>query len=284
MVEKKKSGYWLTHLGLILGVLFIFFPVWLTFVASTVTQDAIIQPPLPIIPGGEFFENYANALFRGAPEGYGARVPVMQMMINSAIMAIGITVGKIVISLLSAFAFVYFRFPFRNLCFWLIFITLMLPVEVRIVPTYEVVANLNLLNSYTGLIFPLIASATATFLFRQFFMTIPDEMVEAARMDGCSPMRFFIDILIPISKTNIAALFVILFIFGWNQYLWPLLMTTDPDMRTIVMAIDSMIPTGDDYAHWPTVMATAMLAMVPPIIVVISMQKFFVKGLLESDK
>jgi sn-glycerol 3-phosphate transport system permease protein len=203
---------------------------------------------------------------------------------NSAIMAIGITVGKIIISLLSAFAFVYFRFPFRNLCFWLIFITLMLPVEVRIVPTYEVVANLNLLNSYTGLIFPLIASATATFLFRQFFMTIPDEMVEAARMDGCSPMRFFIDILIPISKTNIAALFVILFIFGWNQYLWPLLMTTDPDMRTIVMAIDSMIPTGDDYAHWPTVMATAMLAMVPPVIVVISMQKFFVKGLLESDK
>jgi sn-glycerol 3-phosphate transport system permease protein len=237
-----------------------------------------------MLPGTEFFENYANALFRGSPEGYGAKVPVIKMMMNSAIMAIGITVGKIIISLLSAFAFVYFRFPFRNLCFWLIFITLMLPVEVRIVPTYEVVANLNLLNSYTGLIFPLIASATATFLFRQFFMTIPDEMVEAARMDGCSPMRFFFDILIPISKTNIAALFVILFIFGWNQYLWPLLMTTDPDMRTIVMAIDSMIPTGDDYAHWPTVMATAMLAMVPPIIVVISMQKFFVKGLLESDK
>ena len=160
----------------------------------------------------------------------------------------------------------------------------MLPVEVRIVPTYEVVANLNLLNSYTGLIFPLIASATATFLFRQFFMTIPDEMVEAARMDGCSPMRFFFDILVPISKTNIAALFVILFIFGWNQYLWPLLMTTDPDMQTIVMAIDSMIPTGDDFAHWPTIMATAMLAMVPPVIIVVSMQKFFVKGLLESDK
>ena len=284
MVEKKKTGYWLTHAGLIIGVLFIFFPVWLTFVASTVTQEAIIQPPLPLLPGGEFFENYSNALFKGGKEGYGSNEPVMNMMINSAIMALGITFGKLAISLLSAFAIVYFRFPFRKTCFWLIFITLMLPVEVRIVPTYEVVANLNLLNSYSGLIFPLIASATSTFLFRQFFMTIPDEMVEAARMDGCSPMRFFFDILVPISKTNIAALFVILFIFGWNQYLWPLLMTTDPDMQTIVMAIDSMIPTGDDFAHWPTIMATAMLAMIPPVIIVISMQKFFVKGLLESDK
>ena len=284
MVEKKKTGYWLTHAGLIIGVMFIFFPVWLTFVASTVTQEAIIQPPLPLLPGGEFFENYSNALFQGGKEGYGSNEPVINMLINSAIMALGITFGKLTISILSAFAIVYFRFPFRKTCFWLIFITLMLPVEVRIVPTYEVVANLNLLNSYTGLIFPLIASATATFLFRQFFMTIPDEMVEAARMDGCKPMRFFIDILVPISKTNIAALFVILFIFGWNQYLWPLLMTTDPDMKTIVMAIDAMIPTGDDFAHWPTIMATAMLAMVPPIVVVISMQKFFVKGLLESDK
>ena len=284
MVEKKKSGYWLTHAGLIIGVLFIFFPVWLTFVASTVNQEEIINPPLPLWPGTEIFENYYHALFKGGREGYGSNEPVINMLINSSIMALGITIGKIAISLLSAFAIVYFRFPFRKTCFWLIFMTLMLPVEVRIVPTYEVVANLNLLNSYTGLIFPLIASATATFLFRQFFMTIPDEMVEAARIDGCSPMRFFFDILVPISKTNIAALFVILFIFGWNQYLWPLLMTTDPDMQTIVMAIDAMIPAGDDFAHWPTIMATAMLAMIPPVIVVISMQKFFVKGLLESDK
>ena len=284
MVEKKKSGYWLTHAGLIIGVLFIFFPVWLTFVASTVNQEEIINPPLPLWPGTEIFENYYHALFKGGREGYGSNEPVINMLINSSIMALGITIGKIAISLLSAFAIVYFRFPFRKTCFWLIFMTLMLPVEVRIVPTYEVVANLNLLNSYTGLIFPLIASATATFLFRQFFMTIPDEMVEAARMDGWSPMRFFKDILIPISKTNIAALFVILFIYGWNQYLWPLLMTTDPDMKTIVIALDAMIPAGDDFAHWPTVMATAMLAMLPPIAVVIGMQKFFVKGLLESDK
>ena len=202
MVEKKKTGYWLTHLGLIIGVIFIFFPVWLTFVASTVTQEAIIQPPLPLLPGGEFFENYSNALFQGGKEGYGSNEPVINMLINSAIMALGITFGKLTISILSAFAIVYFRFPFRKTCFWLIFITLMLPVEVRIVPTYEVVANLNLLNSYSGLIFPLIASATATFLFRQFFMTIPNEMVEAARMDGCSPMRFFKDIL-PVSYTHL---------------------------------------------------------------------------------
>ena len=284
MIERNKKGYFMSHLGLIIGIAFIFFPVWLTFVASTVTQQDIIQPPLPLLPGSHFIENYTYALTEKSAEGYEKNIPVLRMLFNSAVMALGITIGKITISLLSAFAIVYFRFPGRKFFFWLIFLTLMLPVEVRIVPTYEIAAKLNLLNSYAGLIFPLIASATATFLFRQFFMTIPDEMVEAARMDGCSPMRFFFDILVPISKTNIAALFVILFIFGWNQYLWPLLMTTDPDMRTIVMAIDSMIPTGDDYAHWPTVMATAMLAMVPPVIVVISMQKFFVKGLLESDK
>ena len=285
MIEKKKSGYWLSHLGLCLGVLFIFFPVWLAFVGSTVTQDDILQPPYPVLPGPYFFENYSNALFHGGPDGYDAgQISVLKMLINSTIMALGITIGKIIISLLSAFAFVYFRFPGRKTFFWIIFLTLMLPIEVRIVPTYQVVANLGLLNSYTGLIFPLIASATATFLFRQFFLTIPSEMVEAARIDGATPMQFFKDILIPISKTNIAALFVILFVYGFNQYLWPLLITTTPDMQTIVMGIKFMIPTGDDYGHWPTIFSTAMLAMLPPVIIVISMQKFFVKGLLESDK
>ena len=285
MIEKKKSGYWLSHVGLCLGVLFIFFPVWLAFVGSTVTQDDILQPPYPVLPGPHFFENYSNALFHGGPDGYDAgQISVLKMLINSTIMALGITIGKIIISLLSAFAFVYFRFPGRKTFFWIIFLTLMLPIEVRIVPTYQVAANLGLLNSYTGLIFPLIASATATFLFRQFFLTIPSEMVEAARIDGATPMQFFKDILIPISKTNIAALFVILFVYGFNQYLWPLLITTTPDMQTIVMGIKFMIPTGDDYGHWPTIFSTAMLAMLPPVIIVISMQKFFVKGLLESDK
>ena len=284
MIERNKKGYLMSHLGLIIGIVFIFFPVWLTFVASTVTQEDIIQPPFPLLPGPHFFENYSYALFEGTPEGYGKNIPVIKLLINSAIMALGITIGKIIISLLSAFAIVYFRFPGRKFFFWLIFITLMLPVEVRIVPTYEIAAKLNLLNSYAGLIFPLIASATATFLFRQFFMTIPNEMVEAARMDGAKPMKFFIDILIPISRTNIAALFVILFIYGWNQYLWPLLMTTDPNMNTIVMGINQMIPGGDDFGHWPTIMGTSILAMLPPVLIIITMQRFFVKGLLESEK
>ena len=285
MIEKKQSGYWLSHVGLCLGVIFIFFPVWLAFVGSTVTQEDIMQPPFPVLPGSHLIENYKYALFNISPDGYySLPVPVLKMLFNSLIMALGITIGKLIISLLSAFAFVYFKFPLRKTFFWLIFLTLMLPVEVRIVPTYEVVANLGLLNSYAGLIFPLIASATATFLFRQFFLTVPNEMVEAARMDGATPMQFFRDILIPISKTNIAALFVILFVYGFNQYLWPLLITTSSDMQTIVMGLKFMIPTGDDYGHWPTIFSTAMLAMLPPVIIVVAMQKFFVKGLLESDK
>ena len=278
MVEHRGAGYWLTHAGLIVGVLFIFFPIWLAFVASTVTQPEIVHPPMPLWPGDQFFENYSKALVSGI------NAPVAKMLLNSAVMAVGIAVGKIVISLLSAFAIVYFRFPFRKVFFWLIFVTLMLPVEVRIVPTYEVAAGFGMLNSYSGLIFPLIASATATFLFRQFFMTIPDELAEAARVDGARPMRFFVDIIIPMSRTNIAALFVILFIYGWNQYLWPLLITTDPSMNTIVMGIKQMFPSGDDIADWPVIMATSILAMIPPVIVVVGMQRLFMRGLVDSEK
>jgi sn-glycerol 3-phosphate transport system permease protein len=278
MVEKRGVGLWLTHLGLIIGVAFIFFPIWLAFVASTVDQQAIVRPPMPLLPGDQFFENYAKALTAGV------NAPVALMLGNSLLMALGIAIGKIAISLLSAFAIVYFKFPGRKLFFWLIFLTLMLPVEVRIVPTYEVIANFGMLNSYQGLILPLVASATATFLFRQFFMTVPDELAEAARVDGAGPMRFFFDILLPMSRTNIAALFVILFIYGWNQYLWPLLITTDPDMNTIVMGIKQMFPSGDDIADWPVIMATSILAMVPPVIVVVGMQKLFIRGLVESEK
>jgi sn-glycerol 3-phosphate transport system permease protein len=278
MVEKRGFGLWLTHLVMIAGVLVIFFPIWLAFVASTVSQPEIVQPPMPVWPGDRFIENYTAALVSGV------NVPVAVMLGNSLIMAVGIAVGKIIISLLSAFAIVYFRFPARNLFFWLIFLTLMLPVEVRIVPTYEVIAGFGMLNSYSGLIFPLIASATATFLFRQFFLTIPDELAEAARVDGARPMRFFWDILLPMSRTNIAALFVILFIYGWNQYLWPLLITTDPSMNTIVMGIKQMFPSGDDVADWPVIMATSILAMIPPVVVVISMQKLFIRGLVDSEK
>ncbi|MEP4199282.1 MAG: sn-glycerol-3-phosphate ABC transporter permease UgpE [Aliishimia sp.] len=278
MVEKRGSGYWMTHVGLIIGLLFIFFPIWLAFVASTVDQQDIVRPPMPLWPGDKLVENYTKAWTTGV------NIPVASMMFNSLMMAMGIAIGKIVISLLSAFAIVYFRFPGRKTFFWLIFLTLMLPVEVRIVPTFEVVAKFGMLNSYSGLIFPLIASATATFLFRQFFMTVPDELAEAARVDGASPMRFFWDILLPMSRTNVAALFVILFIYGWNQYLWPLLITTDPSMNTIVMGIKQMFPSGDDLADWPVIMATSILAMIPPVIVVISMQRLFIRGLVDSEK
>ncbi|MDP4066397.1 Lactose transport system permease protein LacG [Rhodobacteraceae bacterium IMCC1933] len=278
MVEKRGLGIWLSHAIMVLGVLIVFFPIWLAFVASTVTQPEIVSPPMPLLPGDQFFINYKKALLAGV------NVPVGTMLTNSLVMAIGIAVGKIIISLLSAFAIVYFRFPGKKIFFWLIFITLMLPVEVRIVPTYEIIAGFGMLNSYSGLIFPLIASATATFLFRQFFMTVPDELAEAARVDGAKPLRFFWDILIPMSRTNIAALFVILFIYGWNQYLWPLLITTDPEMNTIVMGIKQMFPSGDDVADWPVIMATSILAMIPPVIVVISMQKLFIRGLVDSEK
>ena len=278
MVEQRGLGIWLSHAIMVLGVLIVFFPIWLAFVASTVTQPEIVSPPMPLLPGDQFFINYKKALLAGV------NVPVGTMLTNSLIMAIGIAIGKIIISLLSAFAIVYFRFPGKKIFFWLIFITLMLPVEVRIVPTYEIIAGFGMLNSYGGLIFPLIASATATFLFRQFFMTVPDELAEAARVDGAKPLRFFWDILIPMSRTNIAALFVILFIYGWNQYLWPLLITTDPEMNTIVMGIKQMFPSGDDVADWPVIMATSILAMIPPVIVVISMQKLFIRGLVDSEK
>ena len=278
MVEKRGLGIWLSHAIMILGVLIVFFPIWLAFVASTVSQPEIVSPPMPLLPGDQFFINYKKALLAGI------NVPVGTMLTNSLIMAIGIAIGKIIISLLSAFAIVYFRFPGKKIFFWLIFITLMLPVEVRIVPTYEIIAGFGMLDSYGGLIFPLIASATATFLFRQFFMTVPDELAEAARVDGAKPLRFFWDILIPMSRTNIAALFVILFIYGWNQYLWPLLITTDPEMNTIVMGIKQMFPSGDDVADWPVIMATSILAMIPPVIVVISMQKLFIRGLVDSEK
>lgn len=243
----------------------------------------MLQSPMPMLPGPYLWDNLQKTLFGAGLSGT-ETAPVWRMLLNSLVMALGISLGKIAISLTSAYAIIYFKFPFRMGFFWLIFITLMLPVEVRILPTFEVIANLNLLNSYWGLTIPLIASATATFMFRQVFLTIPDEMLESARIDGAGPMRFFWDILLPLSRTNIAALFVILFIYGWNQYLWPLLITTDTDMTTIVMSIKQMLEAAEQSPQWNIIMMTAMLAMLPPIIVVITMQKLFVKGLTETDK
>jgi sn-glycerol 3-phosphate transport system permease protein len=285
MVENRPVATVLSHLVLVLGVIIVAFPVYITFMASTQTAEQIVQNvPMSLWPGDNFLNSYRFALFGGVTE-YGTRVPAAApMLMVSLVSALTIALGKIAISLLSAFAVVYFRFPGRSLVFWMIFITLMLPVEVRILPTYKVVSDLGLLNTYAGLTLPLIASATATFLFRQFFLTIPDELVEAARIDGAGPMKFFKDVLLPLSTTSIAALFVIQFIYGWNQYLWPLLMTTDENMYPVVMGIKRMISGGDAATEWNAVMATAMLAMIPPALVVLLMQRWFVKGLVDSEK
>jgi len=283
MVDRNLPLRVLGHLVMVLGLAIVAFPLYLAFVAASHTPEDIIAAPMPLLPGGHLVETFRSALF-GDTAGGGSTAPVARMMWVSLVTALVITFGKIAISLLSAFAIVYFRFPLRNFFFWAIFITLMLPVEVRIMPTYKVVADLGLLNSYAGLTIPLIASATATFLFRQFFLTVPDELVEAARIDGAGPLRFFKDILVPLSATSIAALFVIQFIYGWNQYLWPLLATTSEDMYPVVIGIKRMIAGGDAANQWNVVMATAILAMVPPALVVVLMQKWFVKGLVDTEK
>lgn len=280
MLNRGKWGQIASHSILLLGVLLVVFPLYITFIASTQPSADISQAPMSLMPGTEMWGNYRRALF----EADAGRATVSRMLWVSFVVAMGIAIGKIVLSLLAAFAVVFFRFPFRGLCFGLIFVTLMLPVEVRISPTFAVVAGLHLTNTYAGLILPLVASATATFLFRQFFMTIPDELVEAAMVDGAGPMRFFFDILLPLSKTSIAALFVIQFTYGWNQYLWPLVMKTTESMTTIVIGINAMIGADDGTADWGMVMATTILAMIPPCIVVIGMQKWFVKGLVDGDK
>ncbi|MDO8789904.1 MAG: sn-glycerol-3-phosphate ABC transporter permease UgpE [Sulfuritalea sp.] len=282
MIENRPWLTFIAHATLILGVVVVAFPLYVTFVASTLTLEEIIQVPMTLLPGSHMMENYSQVLTAGAASGAGA--PVGPMMLNSLIMAVVIAVGKISISIIASFAIVYFRFPLRNFCFWMIFVTLMLPVEVRIFPTYKVVSDLGMINTYVGLTLPLIASATATFLFRQFFLTVPDELAEAARIDGAGPLRFFKDILLPLSKTSMAALFVIQFIYGWNQYLWPLLITTDENMYTTVIGIKRMITSGDALTEWHLVMSTAMLAMLPPVAVVVLMQKWFVKGLVETEK
>ncbi len=282
MVEDRRLGDAIAYVILTIGVLIVAFPVWLTFVASTWDASTVINGQMPLYPGPYFFENYNRILFVGTSGT--TREPVIGMMVNSFIMAMAIALGKIFISVLSAYAVVYYRFPFRMAAFWIIFITLMLPVEVRIFPTFKIVSDLNMLDTYQGLAIPLIASATGTLLFRQFFMTIPDELLEASKIDGAGPFKFFKDTLLPLSMTTIAALFVIQFIYGWNQYLWPLLVTTKDSMQTIVIAIKKMIVTADALTEWQLAMATAMLAMLPPVIVVIAMQRLFVKGLVETEK
>ena len=278
----RRIGRLLPHLVLLAGIGIVAFPVYLALVASTHDAATIANGQMPLTPGSHGFETYYRALFVGTSGT--TRQPVIGMLWNSFLMAMIIAAGKIAISLLSAYAVVYFRFPLRKTAFWLIFVTLMLPVEVRIYPTYKIVADLGMLDTMAGLTIPLIASATATLLFRQFFMTIPDELVEASKIDGAGPIRFFVDTVLPLSRTTMAALFVILFIYGWNQYLWPVLITTRDDMQTIVIGIKKMIVTSDALTEWQIVMATAILAMLPPVAIVVGMQKLFVRGLVETEK
>jgi sn-glycerol 3-phosphate transport system permease protein len=275
-------GIWIAHAVLLAGLALVLFPIYVAFVASSLTLRDVLDAPMTLIPGPHLITNYREALAAGtmATSGQG----VAMMMANSLVMALLIAVGKILISLPSAYAVVFFRFPMRRLCFWAIFVTLMLPVEVRIIPTYKVAADLRLIDTHAGLALPLIASATATLLFRQFFLTVPNELAEAARLDGAGPWRFFIHVAIPLSRTNIAALFVILFIYGWNQYLWPLLITDSPTMTTIIIGIRQMIGNGDAQTAWNLVMATALLAILPPVGIVLAMQRWFVAGLIEPEK
>lgn len=281
MIENRRGLDLFSHIVLVLGVLTILFPLYVAFVAATLDNEAVYQVPMTLVPGTQLWENISRIWTHGV-NGNGPAFGLM--LLNSMIMALGITFGKITVSMLSAFALVWFRFPLRTLFFWLIFITLMLPVEVRIFPTVQVIADLNLLDSYSGLTLPLMASATATFLFRQFFMSLPDELVEAARIDGASAMRFFIDIVLPLSKTNLAALFVITFIYGWNQYLWPLLIINDASLGTAVAGIKSMISSSGSPTQWNEVMAAMLLTLIPPLVVVLVMQRAFVRGLVESEK
>jgi len=282
MIERRPFLDFLTHVVLILGVIVVAFPVYVVFVASSLTAEDVLQAPMTLIPGQHLIENYRTVLTSGMGN---SATPVGTMLMNSLIMALGISLGKIAISIISAFAIVYFKFPLRKTFFWLIFVTLMLPVEVRILPTYKVVSDLGMLNTYAGMTIPIIASATATFLFRQFFLTIPDELAEAARIDGAGPLKFFWDVVLPLSRTSIAALFVIQFIYGWNQYLWPLLITTEKNMTPIVLGVTQMISrSGDSATDWNLLMATVMLAMLPPAAIVIGMQRWFVKGLVETEK
>lgn len=281
MIEKNRGLSVFSHSMLVIGILVILFPLYVAFVAATLDDKAVFDTPITLIPGSHLWENILHIWNNGVAAN---SAPFWLMLVNSTIMALVIAIGKITISILSAFAIVWFRFPCRSLFFWMIFITLMLPVEVRIFPTVEVISNLNMVDSYAGLTLPLMASATATFLFCQFFMTLPDELIEAARIDGASPMRFFIDIVLPLSKTNLAALFVITFIYGWNQYLWPILIVADPSLGTAVAGIKGMIASGEGTTQWNQVMAAMLLTLIPPVLVVLAMQRAFVRGLVDSEK
>lgn len=282
MLNQSRTRQIVTHAILIVTVIVICFPLYFALVAASHSNADLMHAPLPLLPGRELLQNLHRILLHGNAGTAG--MPVWPMLINSFYMALIIAIGKVTVSILSAYAIVYFDFPCKKLCFWIIFMTLMLPVEVRILPTFQVAANLNLLNSYAGLTLPLLASATATFLFRQFFLTIPSQLVDAAKLDGAGVISILWDIIIPLSRTNIAALFTIMFIYGWNQYLWPLVITTNVKLTTIVMGMQRLANVADQIPRWNEIMAMALLALIPPAVIVVIMQKLFMKGLIQVEK
>ena len=273
--KRRDWSKFLTHVLLILSILLIGFPLYYAFVISTQTMQDVTQTPQKLWPSSHLWENYTTVW---------QRVGMGRLLVNSSIVALTVSIGKIVISILSAFAIVFFNFRGKQIFFWMIFVTLMLPVPVRIISTYQVISELGWIDTYMGLTIPLIASATATFLFRQFYLTIPDELVDAAKIDGAGPLRFLWSILLPNSGASIAALFVVMFIYGWNQYLWPLMVTSSDRMKVVVVGIASTIPTGTQPPEWNLVMAVAMMALVPPVLIVLLMQRYFMHGLLETEK
>jgi len=276
MIRKRRDwSKFLTHVLLLFSILLIGFPLYYAFVISTQTMQEVTQTPQKLWPSSHLWENYTTIW---------GRVQMGRLLINSSIVALTVSIGKIVISILSAFAIVFFNFRGKQIFFWMIFVTLMLPVPVRIISTYQVISQLGWIDTYMGLTIPLIASATATFLFRQFYLTIPDELVDAAKIDGAGPLRFLWSILLPNSGASIAALFVVMFIYGWNQYLWPLMVTSSDKMKVVVVGIASTIPTGTQPPEWNLVMAVAMMALVPPVVIVLLMQRYFMHGLLETEK
>ncbi len=308
MIERTPLLNIATHVILLMGLIMMLFPMYLIFVAASLSLKDVSAIPPHVVPGDQLWVNLSDAWEKA---GFG------QKFVNTLIVALGVVVGKIMLACITAFGIVFFDHRLRMPIFWCVFITLMLPLEVRIVPTYAVAANAlqpfqvlldatgiswlinwasgievalewNLLNSYTGLIMPLVATATGTFLYRQFFLTVPDELVEAAKMDGAGPVRFLREILVPLSVTNIAALATIMFVYSWNQYLWPLLVITDQSYGMVAVELGRLVPkissTGGEVAKWNIAMAGTLIVMIPPILVVIFMQRWFVRGLINTDK
>jgi len=281
----NKFNQFFTHTILFCGVLLMVIPIWIAFASSTHDNITILTEGMKWSLGDQLLKNYNEVLNQTG--GFSKEITATIMFINSFIMALGIAIVKVIISAMSAYAIVYFRFKRATPLFWLIFMTLLVPLEVRILPSYQIVSDLNLTNTYTGLILPLVASATATFFFRQFYKSIPDELLESAKLDGANSWKFFIDFLVPLSRTMIAAIFIFMFVYGYSQYLWPLIMTTSEQYWTVVMGMKIIFMESYEGGNLPRVaerFAYTILSIIPPVVIIIFLQRWFIKGLIQTEK